>query len=42
VDGFNPVTNSYARTKRRRLFVDYELPVKEEYGFFLEKLIEVK
>jgi tRNA(His) 5'-end guanylyltransferase len=42
VDGFNPVANSCVRTKRRRLFVDYELPLKEEYGLFLEKLIEVK
>lgn len=37
--GFNPVTNQEVLTSRRRLKVDEKLPIKEEYGNFINQLI---
>jgi tRNA(His) guanylyltransferase len=37
--GFNPVTKQEARTSRRRVKVDRELPMKDEYGAFVRGLL---
>jgi tRNA(His) 5'-end guanylyltransferase len=41
-EGFNPVTKEKVITKRRELFTDLDLPMKEEYQLFIEKLINTK
>jgi len=37
--GYNPITQEEVLTTRRRLKVDEDLPMKEDYGKFLESLI---
>ena len=37
--GFNPITQEKVLTTRRRLKVDEDLPMKEDYGRFIESLI---
>ena len=39
-EGFNPKTQETVKTMRRRLKVDYDLPMKEAYTDFLLKIIE--
>jgi len=38
-EGFNPQTGNKTITQRRRIFVDMELPMREEYETFLLKLL---
>jgi tRNA(His) guanylyltransferase len=37
--GMNPKANEVVQTQRRRVRVDYELPMKEAYGEFIQKLL---
>lgn len=37
--GYNPLTKEEALTTRRRLKVDEDLPMKDEYGVFIEPLL---
>ena len=39
-EGFNPKTNEKIFTDRRELFVDFELPMREEYNKFITKLMD--
>lgn len=39
-DGFNPVTDQAVQVERRRLRVDRELPMKEDYRSFVGRLME--
>lgn len=36
-EGYNPITKEYVMTTRRELAVEYELPLKDAYGDFVEK-----
>jgi tRNA(His) 5'-end guanylyltransferase len=38
--GHNPMTGQDVIVKRRVLKIDYDLPMKEEYGDFIEKMID--
>lgn len=38
-EGFNPITKETVTTTRRGLYEDYQLPLREEYGDFIEALI---
>jgi len=38
--GFNPVTGQEQVSERRRLFTDYELPMKQAYRDFIMNLLE--
>lgn len=38
--GFNPITKESVTTQRRELFVDPELPIREEYGKLIEGIIQ--
>jgi hypothetical protein len=38
--GFNPKTGEPAVVKRRQLFVNEELPIKDEYNKFVLQLID--
>jgi len=40
VFGHNPKTNESVKTIRRKLFIDYELKMKDEYGAFILNLID--
>lgn len=40
-EGYNPVTQEQVQAKRRGLYVDYELKIKEEYGRWVEKFLEI-
>lgn len=40
--GFNPIENKEVFTKRRRIKVDNDLPMKEEYGKFIKNLIDIE
>ena len=37
---FNPKTNKKVMATRRRLKVDYELPIKDEYGLFMRRFFD--
>lgn len=37
--GYNPLTKEEVLTERRRLKVDEDLPMKDDYGVFIEKLL---
>lgn len=37
--GFNPIKNIEVKTSRKKLKVDEDLPIKEEYGNFIQSLI---
>ena len=37
--GFNPKTGQAVTTERRRVKIDYELPMKDSYGEFVLKLL---
>lgn len=39
-EGFNPKTNQTVVTDKRELFVDYELPMREEYNQFITDIID--
>lgn len=39
-EGTNPKTNKSTITKRRRIKVDYDLPMKDKYSIFIKELIE--
>jgi tRNA(His) guanylyltransferase len=39
-EGFNPKTNETVLTDKRQLFVDYELPMRDEYNQFITDIIE--
>lgn len=39
-EGFNPKTQQTVLTDKRELFVDYELPMREEYNSFITDIIE--
>ncbi|HEY8897093.1 MAG TPA: guanylyltransferase, partial [Niastella sp.] len=39
-EGFNPKTQQTVLTDKRELFVDYELPMREEYNSFINDIIE--
>lgn len=39
-EGFNPKTQQPVITKRRELFVDYELPMRDDYEQFISELID--
>lgn len=41
-DGLNPVTNERTTARRRRIKIDRELPMKDEYSRFILALIEPK
>ena len=36
-EGFNPLTGETKMTTRKRIHVDYELPLGDEYGSFIRK-----
>ena len=38
--GWNPKENKETKTKRNKIKVDLELPMKEEYSNFIEKLVK--
>ncbi len=38
--GFNPKTNQNVTVQRRELYIDMELPMREEYSSFIAKLVE--
>ena len=38
-EGFNPKTNEKIIVDRRTLFVDYELPMREDYNHFISELV---
>lgn len=38
--GINPTTNEKVTTKRRQLFVDYHLPMKDDYNKFILNLVK--
>ncbi len=40
--GYNPVKQEFVDTTRNQLFVDYELPVKDDYSKFISKFLEDK
>lgn len=40
-EGYNPVTQEQVQAKRRGLYVDYELKIKEEYRRWVEKFLEI-
>ncbi len=40
-EGYNPIENKAVVTKRRRIKVDEELPMKEAYGEFISRFLEV-
>jgi tRNA(His) guanylyltransferase len=40
-DGLNPKTGSKTKAVRRRLKLDFELPMKKEYGAFIEGFISL-
>lgn len=37
--GWNPVKKEEVLTKRRAITVDFDLPMKEEYSHFVERII---
>ncbi len=37
-EGYNPITNEHVTTTRRRLKIDFDLPMKEAYSAFLRQL----
>ena len=39
-EGFNPKTQQTVFTDKRELFVDYELPMREDYNSFINDIIE--
>jgi tRNA(His) guanylyltransferase len=39
-EGFNPKTQQTVLTDKRELFVDYELPMREDYNSFINDIIE--
>jgi tRNA(His) guanylyltransferase len=39
-DGFNPKTNEKELVDRRELFVDFELPMRDNYNQFIKEIIE--
>lgn len=39
-EGYNPVTGQSILTTRRRIKVDFELPIKEEYGALIAGIME--
>lgn len=40
-EGYNPMIQEQVQAKRRGLYVDYELKLKEEYGRWVEKFLDV-
>jgi hypothetical protein len=38
--GFNPTTNQSIETARRQLFVNFELPMNENYSTFVKNFLE--
>jgi len=38
--GINPITGEQVVVKRRQLYVNQELPIKDEYNCFIQKMIE--
>ena len=38
-EGYNPVKQEKVETERREIFINYELPMKEEYSEFISVLI---
>jgi tRNA(His) guanylyltransferase len=41
-EGYNPIENKTVVTKRRRIKVDGELPMKEAYGEFINRFLDVE
>ncbi|HAX75386.1 MAG TPA: tRNA 5'-guanylyltransferase [Cyanobacteria bacterium UBA11372] len=41
-EGYNPIENKAVVTKRRRIKVDEELPMKEAYGEFISRFLDVE
>ncbi|MFB2980860.1 tRNA(His) guanylyltransferase Thg1 family protein [Microseira sp. BLCC-F43] len=41
-EGYNPIENQAVVTKRRRIKVDEELPMKEAYGEFISRFLDVE
>jgi tRNA(His) guanylyltransferase len=41
-EGYNPIENKTVVTKRRRIKVDSELPMKEAYGEFISRFLDVE
>jgi len=39
-EGYNPKLKKTVKTERRRIKVDLNLPMKDEYGEFIKSLIE--
>ena len=38
--GVNPVTNEETSAQRRRIKIDLDLPMKEEYGQFISEILQ--
>ncbi|QLQ33696.1 MAG: guanylyltransferase [Candidatus Thiothrix singaporensis] len=38
-EGFNPLTGEAAQAERRSLRVDYDLPMKDEYSYFIQQFL---
>uniref|UniRef100_UPI004056649C hypothetical protein n=1 Tax=Agathobacter sp. TaxID=2021311 RepID=UPI004056649C len=41
-EGFNPVKNEKVMAQQRELYVDYELPIEEEYRAFVLKFLDTE
>jgi len=39
-EGFNPMKNEKVITTRKQIYIDYELPMKDDYGKFIQELLE--
>ncbi len=39
-EGFNPKTNEHALADKRILYIDFELPMREEYNKFILDILE--
>lgn len=39
-EGWNPITQTHVVAQRRRLKIDYDLPMRDEYSEFIRKLLE--
>ena len=38
-EGFNPIKNEKVYTTRKQIYIDYDLPMKDDYGTFIKELV---
>jgi len=39
--GINPKTGEKTSTQRRKIYIDYDLPMRDEYDAFILKILEL-